>query len=190
MAVGLLREGINEVIATTRDNAAPMGIICKGNRITLVVYRASHTAARIRETGWLVANFIFDPILYVKTAFEDLSPGSLVSECVNGKIVQHLPDAEAWVVFDATVETETRHSIVVALSIVCEVIGQPLLHPVNRGFNSIIEATVHATRYMHSHDPALHTLIMHHMGLVKKCGGPRELEALDLLIKYMGEGGK
>ncbi|MDD1713281.1 MAG: DUF447 family protein, partial [Methanoregulaceae archaeon] len=49
--MGLLREGINEVIATTRGNAAPMGIIFREGKITMMVFRGSHTAARLSSDG-------------------------------------------------------------------------------------------------------------------------------------------
>ena len=45
-------------------------------------------------------------------------------------------------------------------------------HPVNRGFNSVIDATVHATRYVYSKDERLRDLIEYHLGIVAKCGGP------------------
>ena len=65
------------------------------------------------------------------------------------------------------------------------------LHPVNRGFASIIEATVHATRYVRKHDPWLLQLIEHHAALVRRCGGAREHEALRLLEEYIaGKTGK
>jgi len=74
--MGLLREGINEVIATTRGNAAPMGIIVREGKLTMVVFRESHTAARLSSDGWVVANFLFDPVVYVKTAFDDRLPAT------------------------------------------------------------------------------------------------------------------
>ena len=58
------------------------------------------------------------------------------------------------------------------------------VHPVNRGFNSIIDATVHATRYRVNRDPELKKLIDYHIAIVRKCGGKKELAALDLLVQY------
>jgi hypothetical protein len=56
---------------------------------------------------------------------------------------------------------------------------------VNRGFNNLIDATVHVTRFKENKDPELKRLIDYHVGIVRKCGGKRELEALELLKKYM-----
>jgi hypothetical protein len=190
MGLGLLKDGINEVIATTWQNAAPMGLIYRNRVVRMVVFRGCHTAERIRQDGWVVANFIFDPLLYVKTAFEDLPPGEFLDEKAGGFSVQRLAGAEAWSAYHARVEQETEDALIVTLSLLKEEVCFPALHPVNRGFNSIIEATVHATRFQQSRDPHLYDLIRHHAALVRRCGGARELEALDLLYSYLDLGKK
>jgi hypothetical protein len=186
MGLGLLRDGINEVIATTYQNAAPMGIICRHREARMVVYRGSHTAGHIEDEGWVVANFIFDPVLYVRTAFEDLPASYFTGEQAGGIPVQRLTGAEAWSAYSAVVERKTDEALIVTLSLLREEVIAPVIHPVNRGFNSIIEATVHATRVVRSGDETLQHLIRHHARLVKRCGGDRELEALRLLFGYLG----
>jgi uncharacterized protein len=185
MGLGLLREGINEVIATTWQNAAPMGLIYRNQVIRMVVFHGSHTAERISQDGWVVSNFIFDPLVYVRTAFEDLPPGEFLDEEAEGITVQRLAGAEAWAAYHASVEQETDDALILTLSLLKEEVCRAAFHPVNRGFNSIIEATVHATRFQNSHDPRLYDLIRHHASLVRRCGGARELEALDLLFTYI-----
>lgn len=186
--MGLLKDGINEVIATTWQNAAPMGVIYRNQAARMVVFRGSHTAERIRQDGWVVANFIFDPLLYVKTAFEDLPPGEFLDEKAGGITVQRLAGAEAWAAYHARVEQETEDALIVTLSLLKEEVCMSALHPVNRGFNSVIEATVHATRFQQSRDPRLYELIRHHAALVRRCGGAREVEALGLLYHYLDFG--
>jgi hypothetical protein len=69
-------EGISEVIATTRNgqpNAAPMGVINRGF-LYISLYKDSHTFLNVKKNLQLVANFVADPLIYVKTAFEDLGP--------------------------------------------------------------------------------------------------------------------
>ena len=188
MGLGLLKDGINEVIATTWQNAAPMGLIYRNQVVRMVVFRGSHTAERIRQDGWVVANFIFDPLMYVKTAFEDLPPGEFLDEMAGEITVQRLAGADAWAAYQAVVERETDDALIVKLAVLKEVVCRPAIHPVNRGFNSIIEATVHATRFQKSREPRLHDLIRHHAALVRRCGGARELEALDLLFTYLDFG--
>jgi uncharacterized protein len=185
MAMGLLNEGINEVIATTHHNAAPMGIIKRNEKLRMVLYHGSHTANQIASDGWVVANFIFDPVLYVTTAFEDLPAGAFIAEKAGEFSVERLCSCEAWGAYKAKVERNTRQSLLISLMPVREEIGNLTLHPVNRGFNSIIEATVHGTRYKMTRDKGLLDLIEYHAGIVKKCGGPRESDALSLLFDYI-----
>ncbi len=185
MGMGLLREGINEVIATTEWNAAPMGIICRDQSMRMVVFHGSHTAANIARTGWVVANFIFDPVIYVQTAFSDLDREQFISERVGDLWVQRLSDAEAWAAFSAEVIRETNEALLVDLTQLYEQMLTCAVHPVNRGFSSIIEATIHATRYLRNKDPALMGLIKHHASLVHRCGGAREQKALDMIWEYL-----
>jgi hypothetical protein len=189
MAMGLLRPGINEVIATTYYNAAPMGIHQRNGRTSMVVFRQSHTAELIVENGWIVANFIFDPYLYVQTAFTDLPDSEFIEEEVDGTVMHRLDPVEAWAAFSAQVVRETTQRLMVQLTCLKEEVLDVTLHPVNRGFSSIIEATVHATRYVMTGDPALADLIGHHASIVKKCGGKRESEALTLLLDYIDKFG-
>jgi hypothetical protein len=183
--MGLLKEGINEIIATTKGNAAPIGIIVRNEKPGMVLFGDSHTAENVETGGWVVANFIFDPVLYVVTAFDDLPPGSFIEEKAGGYTVDRLASCEAWAAFSATIEKKTRDVLVVSLTLLREASTGIVLHPVNRGFNSIIEATVHGTRYKRSRSPELLSLIEHHAGIVGKCGGPKEKEALDLLFDYI-----
>ncbi|WP_052959048.1 DUF447 domain-containing protein [Methanoculleus sediminis] len=185
--MGLLTEGINEVIATTDHNAAPMGIINRNGSLHMVLFRGSHTAKNIARDHRVVANFVFDPVIYVKTAFDDLPMDAFVSEVIDGTAVFRLRDAEAWAAFAADVERSGDESIVVRLSPLKEEVLDLRLHPVNRGFASIVDATVHATRYVRNRDPWLGRLIEHHTALARKCGGAREWEALELLEGYIAD---
>jgi hypothetical protein len=184
--MGLLQEGITEVIATTWQNAAPMGIIHRGGEYRMVLFRGSHTAMNIERWGWVVANIVHDPVLLVRTAFSDLPATAFVEEVVEGFLVHRLPSAEAWVAFDAAIGHRARESLTAILSPMTEMVVSPAVHPVNRGYNSVIEAAVHGTRYLWSRDPELRKLIDHHRGLIRRCGGPAELEALGLLEGYLG----
>ncbi len=183
--MGILTEGINEVIATTRRNAAPMGIISRNGLFRMVCFTGSHTAENIARDRWVVANILHDPVMYVRTAFSDLPDDAFYEERVNDTLMYRLADAEAYVAFSAIIEQRGSESMSVRLVPVCEKVVTCKPHPVNRGFASIIEATVHATRYSMGHDPGLKNLIDHHTAIVRKCGGPRELEALRLLESFI-----
>lgn len=183
--MGLLSEGINEAIATTQDNAAPIGFICRDGNCSMVLFKGSHTEANVRRHGWVVANVTRDPVVWVKTAFEDLPADAFVDVEAGGRTMQRLAACEAWAAFAATVKHETAETYFVALEPLAGETIDPAVHPHNRGFAGIIEATVHATRYVTGRDPALKALIDHHLAIVRKCGGPREREAAALLEGYI-----
>jgi hypothetical protein len=185
MEVGLLKSGINEVIATTAFNAAPMGIHCREGNASMVIFLGSNTAKNIERDRWVVANFVHDPVIYVRTAFEDLPRNSFIEEPVANKTMMRLAGADAWAAFSATVVRKTNESIMINLTLEKEIIEEVALHPVNRAFNSIIDATVHATRYKENRDPKLKGMIDYHVGIIRRCGGKRESEALDLLQRYI-----
>jgi len=185
--MGLLKSGINEVIATTAFNAAPIGIHVRDRTVSMILFPGSHTAENIVRDGWVVANIISDPLLYVKTAFEDLPRDAFVEEPVAGKTMYRLAGAEAWIAFTTKAESNSAGTIKVTLTQEKEIIETVAVHPVNRGFNSIIDATVHATRYRINRDPEIKKLIDYHTGIVRKCGGKKDLAALDLLMRYIGE---
>jgi hypothetical protein len=183
--MGLLRSGINEIIATTGLNAAPMGIIVREGVARMVLFSGSHTAENCEKDGWLVANFVHDPLVYVQTAFDDLPMEAFTGEPVNGRRMHRLAHADAWAAFSVTVDKKTNDALMVTLTLEKEVIEEVAVYPINRGFNSIIDMTVHATRYRLNRDPGLKQHIDYHAGVVRKCGGKRELEALALLMRYI-----
>jgi hypothetical protein len=46
---------------------------------------------------------------------------------------------------------------------------------------------VHATRYQRTRDKKLKELIDYHAGIIRKCGGKRELAALELLMGFIAK---
>ena len=184
--VGLLGEGINEVIATTMNNAAPMGIINRGGELRMMLWKGSHTARNVENDGWLVANFIHDPMIWVRTAFEDIELDYFIEIVVNGTTMHRLRNCEAWIAFETKVERSASERLLVRLTPLAEKILSSTPRPVNRGFNSVIEATVHATRYIRTKDPTLKVLIEHHLSIVRRCGGEQELDAMKCIISFLG----
>jgi len=153
----------------------------------MILFAGSHTAENVERDGWVIANLIHNPVLYVRTAFEDLPRDAFVEEPVAGRTMYRLAGAEAWVAFTATVERKTDGAMMVRLTQEKEIVEEVAVHPVNRGFNSIIDATVHATRYRVNHDVKLRQLIDYHAEIVRKCGGKKEIEALEMLMGYVGK---
>lgn len=184
--MGLLGEGINEIIATTRNNAAPIGIIVKGDSPPgMVLFKGTHTLENIKRDGWVVANIVHDPVIYVRTAFDDLPEEYFCDEIAGELEIQRLKDASVWIAFKTDIKKDSGNAVSVSLNPIMEKVLDERIYPVNRGFNSIIEATVHGTRYVMNRDPRLKQLIDHHASLVRRCGGRREEEALELLLEYI-----
>jgi len=179
-------EGISEVIATTRNgepNAAPMGVINRGS-LYIAIYKDSHTFLNVKKNRQLVANFVADPLLYVKTAFEDLDQ-DFFSPNEKAPV---LKAAYAWVEFTCSIrEKPTQNRAIVGLHPVRSVVVQTRIIPASRAFCAVLEATIHATRYRTLKDPARLEQISYFESIVRKCGGRRELEAFDLLKKYLGQ---
>ncbi len=93
--------------------------------------------------------------------------------------------AEAWVAFRSEIIGESSEAYSIILTPLREEVLVRSIHPVNWGFNAIIEAAVHATRYIMNHDPKLEWLIWHHLALARKCGGERERQSVTLLEKIL-----
>ncbi|WP_319378222.1 DUF447 domain-containing protein [uncultured Methanocorpusculum sp.] len=185
--MGLLGEGITEVIAVTKDNAAPIGIIVRsGQSPKMILFKGSKTAENVEKYGWVTANFVSDPYLYPLYAFSDVAKSDLRNVFVGEMVMQLLRDADAWMAFTARIVNETKDAYFVELEPVGSEYCRDEMRPVNRGFNSVIDATVHATRYVMNHDPKLRELIEYHLGIVRKCGGPRDLEAAALIKEVCG----
>jgi len=92
-----LREGINEVIGITIAdwiNTAPLGIIVDGD--VKVRLFENHTREFVKKTGILYVNVIHDPVVFVISAFEDLSEDFF--ESVNPPILR---GALSWIKFKA-----------------------------------------------------------------------------------------
>ena len=202
----IIAGGINEVIAVTFDgsgraNAAPIGIINRSGRSRLVLFRGTHTLENVLGNGIFCANIVHDPVLYVKTAFEDIDSENFTEEfaedCAEdfaeisagadgcGRRFYRLKSAESYVLFKAVKTGESAESCIFELDFVSEKVIAPSVHPFNRGFAAVIDATVHATRYVISHSAELKELIDYDISIARKCGGERETEAVRMLLEYI-----
>jgi hypothetical protein len=65
-------------------------------------------------------------------------------------------------------------------------IHRKVIKPVNRGFNAVIEASIHATRYAGRKGQEYLRQIEYCNTIVRKCGGAREKEAMRLLYELIG----
>lgn len=182
MELGLLGIGITEIIAVTKNNAAPIGIILKPDQTPkMILFKGSKTAENILQYGWVTANFVSDSYPYAFYAFNDCAADDLKEIDAGNKIMQVLTDTDAWIAFSAKILHETEQTYFVELTEETSAVIRPSIRPVNRGFNSIIDAAVHATRYIMKPTGELRTLLEYHLAIAKKCGGEREQQAAELI---------
>jgi hypothetical protein len=158
-----------------------MGIINR-NFLYALIYKDSHTFQNIKKNREMVANFVLDPLIYVKTAFVDLDSSFFRSD----EEVPVLTAAYAWVEFACTIlERPTQKTALVKLLPRRSVILNRPISSVNRAFYAVLEATIHGTRYKTLKDPKYRECVPYYERIVRKCGGRQELEAFLLLKEYL-----
>ncbi len=179
--------GINEIIAITENedgswNAAPIGIIVDdSNSLTAKtrLYR-NRTRANLERTGVLFANVIHDAVVFAISSFGSPEKHHYLS--LNPPI---LKDAMAWCEFKAEMRGSTA-----LLTLVRGGVLETKLRAVNRGFNAVIEALVHATRYVAIKDERKrHELLQkihYYREIAEKCGSEREKEAFKIIMEKIG----
>ncbi len=173
-----LREGINEVIGITLGewiNTAPLGIVIRGNDIYVRLYE-NHTKEFLKKTGKLFVNVVDDPVIFVVAAFEDLSEEYF--ESLDPPIIR---GALSWMEFEAKLSGNLAR-----LTFVRGEVIKRSVRAVNRGFNALIEALVSATRFVALKRKEFAEDVLRHSKIIRKCGGRREIEAYELLLKYCG----
>ncbi|WP_202320615.1 DUF447 domain-containing protein [Archaeoglobus neptunius] len=177
-------EGINEIIAITRKadgslNTAPIGIIvedCSSRMARVRLYR-SHTRENVEREGRLFANVIWDAVIFALASFDDLGPEYF--ESINPPVIK---GAMAWCEFSARLEGGYA-----VLELVDGEVLQRQFRAVNRGFNAVIEALVHATRFVAIKDEAkkaeLKNRIVYYSEIARKCGSEKEKNAFKIILE-------
>jgi hypothetical protein len=162
-------------------NAAPMGLHRKEKRLFARVYN-SKTLDNIMNKPVAAANIADDPVLFVQSALSDIEAERF--EFVEG--IPVLKDASGWIIFDCKCKKGEKISVVELKPIKGKIITRKLL-PVNRGFNAVIEALIHATRYVLFGEQKYLERIEYYDTIVERCGGARDKEAMRVLFELIGK---
>ncbi|MCL7411461.1 MAG: DUF447 family protein [Methanosarcinaceae archaeon] len=182
-------DGISETIVTTMKgwspNAAPIGIIRKGDRIFIRLFKGSTTYHNVQSEGFLVANVVNDPVILVRSTFSNLNQADFNFANVGGREVPILNKALSWVVFEYLDMKVTEETLVAELKLIHAHVNRCTVKAPNRGYNAVLEAAVHATRYRISGDEKYLKLIRAYSAIVSKCGGEQEKNAISILHEYM-----
>lgn len=180
-------EGINEVIAITRNpdgswNAAPIGIIVEDSNSAIARVRLykNRTRENLERDKILFANITDDALIFTIASFEDLDVGYFSS--LNPPL---LKGAMAWCEFEGELKGDEA-----TLRLLDGKVVERKVRAVNRGFSAVIEALVHATRYIAFKDEEkrreLLGRILYYKEIAKKCGGDREKRAFEIIMKKIG----
>lgn len=187
-----IREGISETIVSTglkSPNAAPIGIILKGEGNPFVrLFKGSHTWENVLNEKYLATNVVYDALLFVRSTFFDLDPSEFEYIPASGLNFPVLKEAAAWVIFECVNFKNTDQALVAELLPVKAGFNEEnkkALPVPNRGFNAVLEAAVHATRYQLTGEKKYIELIHHYETLVSRCGGASEKKAIKLLYEAL-----
>lgn len=183
-----IHEGISEMIFTTISsdgvpNAAPMGLHRKDGRLFARIYN-SKTLENIIEKPVAAANIVDDPVLFVQSALSDIALEDF--EFIGDFPV--LKGSKGWIIFDCKYKKGDVSSIVELMPSRGKINNNNQnknIKPVNRGFNAVIEALIHATRYLIAREEKYLDRIKYYDTIVRKCGGSREQEAMRLLYEFV-----
>lgn len=182
-------EGISEMIVTTNHgwtaNAAPMGIIRKKNKLFLRLFKGSTTYNNVLSEKRIVANIIWDPIVFVNSTFADLEDSDFETSNCDGRNLVALKEAQCWVAFECTNTKLTTEAMVTELIPVKTHVNKCIMRAPNRALFGVIEACIHATRYQLTGDEKYLRLIKAYGDIVEKCGGDGDKEAMKLLYSYL-----
>ncbi|MCX8172013.1 MAG: DUF447 family protein [Archaeoglobaceae archaeon] len=176
-----LWNGINEVIAITKGeklNTAPIGIIVEdedGVKAKAKLY-PSHTRENVKNGSFFIVNVIKDPVIFAISAFVDL--GDEFFESLDPPILR---GSLAYCAFDIKL-----NGLFADLKLLTGEVLKKELRAVNRGFNAVIEALVHATRFIKSQNPEFERKIRECYEIIEKCGGERERKAMEIIKKWTG----
>lgn len=187
-----IQEGISETIVCTgfeTPNAAPIGIIRKNGKTLVRLFDGSQTKENVSKEGYLTANVVLDPFLLVRSTFSDLAPEEFCFVEIEGHRFPVIKAASAWVAFEC-INVKNKDSVLVAellpLGAGFHGKNRAIIPAPNRGFNAVLEATVHATRYQLTGEEKYADWIRHYEVLVRKCGGQKEKKAMELLYEVLG----
>jgi hypothetical protein len=170
------QNGINEVIGITFGewiNTAPLGIIVEDvqGSVAKIRLHSNHTRKNLERKSPLWVNVTGDPVVFALASFEDLEADWF--ESLNPPI---LKGSLAWCRMDCRLEggfarVWLREGEVLRREV----------KAVNRGFNAVIEALVHGTRYLSLKKPVLLEKVEYYLQIAERCGGEREREAVRLI---------
>ncbi len=177
---------IVETIVTTRGrddavNFAPMGVEWDEEKIILKPFLDTATYRNLAATGAAVVNLTDDVLVFAQAAISNPTYETVPAICVDGVV---LACCSSWreVAVRSIDDTPPRARIetaVVHRGVRREFIG------FNRAAHAVLEAAIYATRVHLLPRTFIESELERLQVIVNKTAGPRELEAMALLVDYI-----
>ncbi|RLG27318.1 hypothetical protein DRN85_00585 [Methanosarcinales archaeon] len=182
-----LSDGINEIIAVTTNpdntaNAAPIGLHKEGNKLQIHLY-PNQTQENLKRTQHLTANITHDPLLLVTSALSKPDQKEYTKIEYQEKKYPILKNSDAWILLEVEKKDPARTPTTYTLQPLTHAVRKEKTHAINRGRNAVIEATIHATRYVLNHNQKHLNQINYYNRIVKICGRPEDKKAMETLYE-------
>jgi hypothetical protein len=179
---------ILETILTTRDgsgrlNSAPMGVDWGEDRLVVRPYRSTRTYRNLAATGTGVVNVTDDALAFTRALLGLPLATSHPSGAIEGAV---LAAACHWRELEVTRIDSSKARAVVTARVVGAGRQRDFLG-FSRAAHAVVEASILASRARRLPREDLLSELARLRPLVEKTGGPRELEAMDLLDRHIAE---
>ena len=140
----------------------------------------------IKRTKHLTANITHNPILIVTSALSKPDQKEYTRIEYQQEKYPILENSDAWILFKAE-ETDNNTTnptpTTFTLQPLTNTVNREKNQAINRGSNAVIEATIHATRYVLNHNQKQLNQIKYYNKIVNKCGTPEDNDAMKILYK-------
>lgn len=177
--------GVTESVVSTRGpdgswNLAALGLHA-GEPVRARTWGHTRTRRNFARTGEGYVQFTREPVTFVEAALSIREAGEPI-----------LPDADAWARVSVerigSGESDGTAWVDWALTPTEVDLEREAVPTINRGYNAVVEATVAASRLdVDAYDEAvLRDRLDYFEDVVRRCGGDREVAALDRLNELVG----
>jgi hypothetical protein len=179
---------IETVVTTTNPdgsvNCGAMGVEWGEETILIRPFRGTRTLRNLRRAPAAVVNLTDDILLFARAALEDPHPPTVPAQRVEGAV---LADACSWREVEVAELDEGGQRARVVTRVVGGGTGREFLG-LNRARNAVLEASILATRTHLIPPEEIRSELERLEVVVAKTAGPREREAMELVLRHARRG--
>ena len=176
---------IETIVTTTAPdgtvNVAPMGVEWGEDELVLKPFLETVTFRNVRETGVAVVNLIDDVGLFARAAISNPTAPTVPAAVVPGVV---LADACSWREVEVRALDDTPPRSRIRAAVVHRGFRREFLG-FNRARHAVLEAAIYATRVHMLPRDFLERELERLQVIVDKTAGPREFEAMALLVAHV-----